>query len=80
MDGVQVADVERVQAHGVVRAGRPDRGQGLALGGVAATDILGRGPSQVGTLALNLGDPVLQVLTPAGRCRWAACTTFLPFG
>ena len=64
VDGVQVADVERVQAHGVVRAGRPDRGQGLALGGVAATDILGRGPSRVGTLALNLGDPVLRGVDP----------------
>ncbi|MNF70236.1 hypothetical protein D3C84_521400 [compost metagenome] len=64
MDGVEVADVEGVQAHGVIGTGRPDRGQGLALGGVTATDVLGRGPGRVGTLALHLGDPVLRGIHP----------------
>ncbi len=64
VDGVEVADIEGMQTHGVVRAGRPDRRQGLALGGITATDVLGRGPGRVGTLALNLGDPVLRGVHP----------------
>ena len=64
VDGIEVADIEGVQAHGVVRTGRPDRRQCLALGGVAATDVLGRGPGRVGALALHLGDPVLRGVDP----------------
>ena len=60
VDGVHLADVERKQPHGVVRAGRPDRRQGLAAGGVFGVHLGGRGPGRARLLALHAGHPVFR--------------------
>ena len=60
VDGVHLADVERKQPHGVVRASRPDRRQCLATGGVLGMHLGGWGPGRACLLALHAGHPVFR--------------------
>ena len=58
VDGVQTADIQRVQAHRVIRTGRYDGWQRVAGGGVFSMHFGGRCPGRAGLLAFDFGGPV----------------------
>ena len=60
VDGVQPADVDRIQPHRIIRPGRHQRRQGFALFRILAPGIGGRNPGRSLLLALYRRHPVTR--------------------